>query len=115
MHFEMRWTLYSMKINGELQSRSCCKKSARKIILFYNIKFFVCLTTPFQLRRLYSWACKKQSKMENIYSVLLIYPEQKSQLQRRSCKRVDNIKMDIKDIGCNGVNWIAFKGGISMR
>jgi hypothetical protein len=24
---------------------------------------------------------------------------------------MDNIKMDIKEIGCEGVNWFPFKGG----
>jgi hypothetical protein len=34
-------------------------------------------------------------------------PEGKRPLRRTMCKWVDNIKMDLGEMGCEGINWIS--------
>jgi len=41
-----------------------------------------------------------------MYSVLVGKPEGKRPLGRCRCKRVDNIRMDLQEVGCGYVNWI---------
>jgi hypothetical protein len=43
---------------------------------------------------------------KNAYRILVEKPEGKRQLGRPRRKWVDNIKMDLGDIGWNGVDWI---------
>ena len=40
------------------------------------------------------------------YSVLLGKPEGKRPLGRPRCRREDNIRMDIQEVGCGGMEWI---------
>ena len=40
------------------------------------------------------------------YRVLLGRHERKSQLVRPRCKGEDNIKMDLQEVGCGGMDWI---------
>jgi hypothetical protein len=42
----------------------------------------------------------------NAYRILVGRPEGKRPLGRRRCRWVDNIKMDLRGIGCDGVDWI---------
>jgi hypothetical protein len=42
----------------------------------------------------------------NIYSIFVGKPEGKRPLGRRRRRRVDNIKIDLRDIGWDGVDWI---------
>jgi hypothetical protein len=41
-----------------------------------------------------------------VYRVLVGKPEGKRPLGRTRCKREDNIKMDLQESGCGGVDWI---------
>jgi hypothetical protein len=41
-----------------------------------------------------------------VYRVLVRRPERKRPLRRRGCSWEDNIKMDLREIGIDGVNWI---------
>jgi hypothetical protein len=41
-----------------------------------------------------------------VYGVLVGRPEGKRSLGRPRCRREDNIKLDLREIGINGVNWI---------
>jgi len=41
-----------------------------------------------------------------VYRVLVGKPEGKRPLGRPRCRRVDNIKMDLKEVGCGGMDWI---------
>jgi hypothetical protein len=41
-----------------------------------------------------------------VYRVLVGRPESKRTLGRRRRKREDNIKMDLREIGIDGANWI---------
>jgi hypothetical protein len=42
----------------------------------------------------------------NAYRILVGKPEGKRPLGKPRCRWVDNIKMDLRDIGWNGTNWI---------
>jgi predicted small integral membrane protein len=41
-----------------------------------------------------------------VYRVLVGKPEGKKPLGRLRCRRKDNIKMDIQEVGCGGTDWI---------
>jgi hypothetical protein len=41
-----------------------------------------------------------------VYRVLVGRPEGKRPLGRPRCRREDNIKLDLREIGINGANWI---------
>jgi hypothetical protein len=41
-----------------------------------------------------------------VYRALIRRPEGKRPLGRPRCKWEDNIKMDLRDIGIDGANWI---------
>jgi hypothetical protein len=43
---------------------------------------------------------------KNAYRLLVEKPEEKRPLGRPRRRWVDNIKMDLRDIGCGGINWI---------
>ena len=45
-------------------------------------------------------------EFRNAYRVLLGSPEEKRSLQRSRCRWEDNIKMDLRDVGCDSGNWI---------
>jgi hypothetical protein len=42
----------------------------------------------------------------NAYKILVRKPERKGPLGRPRHRRVDNIKMDLREIGWGGVDWI---------
>jgi transposase len=42
----------------------------------------------------------------NAYRILVGKSEGKRPLGRPRCRRLDNIKMDLRDIGWDGVDWI---------
>jgi hypothetical protein len=48
-------------------------------------------------------ACMREKR--NTYRVLVGKPEGKKPLPRPRCTWEDNIKMDLKIIGCSGMNW----------
>jgi hypothetical protein len=41
-----------------------------------------------------------------VYRVSVVWSKGKRQLGRLRCRWEDNIKMDLREIGINGVNWI---------
>jgi hypothetical protein len=45
-------------------------------------------------------------KKRNTYRIPVGNPEEKSQLGRPKCKRMDNIKMDFRKIEWGGTDWI---------
>ena len=49
-------------------------------------------------------ACMGESR--GVYRVLVGKPEGKSPLGRPRRRWEDNIKMDLQEVGCGGVNWI---------
>jgi hypothetical protein len=46
-------------------------------------------------------------KKRNVYRLLVGKPEGKRPLRRPRCRWVDNIEMDLEEIGCVGVDRIA--------
>jgi hypothetical protein len=42
----------------------------------------------------------------NVYTVLVGRPEGKRQLRRPRLRRYDNIKVNLTEIGCSGMDWI---------
>jgi hypothetical protein len=54
------------------------------------------------------WAGHVAPKGEtrNAYRILVGKPEGKRPLGRPSCRCKDNIKMDLREIGWDGMNWI---------
>jgi hypothetical protein len=41
-----------------------------------------------------------------VYRVLVVRPEGKTPLGRPRCRWEDNIKLDVREIGIDGANWI---------
>jgi hypothetical protein len=41
-----------------------------------------------------------------VYRVLVWRPEGESPLGRPSCRRVDNVKMGLQEVGCGVMDWI---------
>jgi hypothetical protein len=51
-------------------------------------------------------ACSTNVEKRNAYRILVGNPEEKRPLGRPRCGWVDNIKMDLREIGWDGMNWI---------
>jgi hypothetical protein len=51
-------------------------------------------------------ACSTNGEKEDVYRILMAKPETKRPLGRQRRRWVDNIKMDPRDIGWNGIGWI---------
>jgi hypothetical protein len=51
-------------------------------------------------------ACSMNRKNRNAYKLLVGKPEGKRPLERSSCKWVDYIKMDLREVKWGGVDWI---------
>jgi len=41
-----------------------------------------------------------------VYKVLMVQPEGKRPLGRCRCRWEDNIKIDLQEVGCGGMDWI---------
>jgi hypothetical protein len=51
-------------------------------------------------------ACSADGEGRGVYGVLVGKPEGKRQLGRPRRRWEDNIKMDLQELGCGGMNWI---------
>ena len=51
-------------------------------------------------------ACSTYGDMRGKYRILVRKPEGKRPLGRPSRRLKDNIKMDLQDVGCGGMEWI---------
>ena len=51
-------------------------------------------------------ACSTYGERRGIYRILVGKPEGKRPLGRASRKWEDNIKMDLQEVGCGGMDWI---------
>jgi hypothetical protein len=51
-------------------------------------------------------ACSTNGKKRNAYRILMGKLEEKRPLERPRRKWVDNIKIDVREIGCGGMVWI---------
>jgi hypothetical protein len=54
-----------------------------------------------------AWAgyVKRMGEMRNAYKVLVGTSERKRAIERSRLSWEDNIKMDLKEIGCKGAGW----------
>jgi transposase len=52
------------------------------------------------------WTCGTDGEGRGVYRVLIGRPEGKRPLGRPRCRLEDNIKMDLREIGIDGANWI---------
>jgi hypothetical protein len=50
--------------------------------------------------------CSDIGEIRNAYEVLVGKPEAKRSFERPRCRREENIKMDVKETGCEGVDWV---------
>jgi hypothetical protein len=48
------------------------------------------------------------AEKRNAYRILVGKPEEKRPLGRPRCRRVHNIKIDLREIGWDGVDWIGW-------
>jgi hypothetical protein len=53
-----------------------------------------------------SGACSTYGDRRDAYRVLVGLPEGRRPLGRPRCRWEDNIKMDLKEVRCGGMNWI---------
>jgi hypothetical protein len=51
-------------------------------------------------------ACSTYGERRGVYRVLVGKPEGKRPLGRPRCRWEDNIKMDLQEVGCEGMDWI---------
>jgi hypothetical protein len=51
-------------------------------------------------------ACSKDGEKRNAYRILVGKPGGKRPLGRSRCRWVDNIRMDLREIGCGGMDWV---------
>jgi hypothetical protein len=56
--------------------------------------------------------CSMNGEKRNAYRILVGMPERKRPLGRSRCRWADNIKMDIREIGWYGTNWIDLAQGM---
>jgi len=57
-------------------------------------------------RMRWAWHVARMGERRGVYMVLVKKPEGKRQLGRRRRRWEDNIKMDLKEEGCGGMDWI---------
>jgi hypothetical protein len=50
--------------------------------------------------------CSSDGEGRGVYKVLVGKPEGKRPLVRHRCRWENNIKMDLEEVGCGGVDWI---------
>jgi hypothetical protein len=52
--------------------------------------------------------------MKNAYKITVLNRERKRKLASHRSRSKDNIKMDLEEIGCDGVNWLKVRtsGGL---
>jgi hypothetical protein len=53
-----------------------------------------------------SGPCSTNGEKRNVYRLLVGMPERKRPLGRPRCRWVDNIRVDLGEIGRGGVDWI---------
>jgi hypothetical protein len=54
----------------------------------------------------WAWYVARIGEKRNAYRILVGKPEGKRPLRRPGCRWVDNINMDLRDIGCDDINRI---------
>ena len=57
-------------------------------------------------RMIWAGRAARMEERRGVYRFLVGKPEGKSALGRHSCRWEDNIKMDLQEVGCGGMDWI---------
>jgi hypothetical protein len=72
-----------------------------------NLYFLPIIVRVIKSRRM-RWAghVARMRKGRGVYRVLMGTPEEKRPLGRRRRRWEDNIKMDLQEVGCEGIDWI---------
>jgi hypothetical protein len=52
------------------------------------------------------WACGAYGEGRGVHRVLVGKPEGRRALGRPRCRWEDNIKRDLQEVGCGGMDWI---------
>jgi hypothetical protein len=52
------------------------------------------------------WACSTNGERRNAYRILVGKLEERRPLGRPRCRWVENIKMDLRETGWDGIDWI---------
>ena len=78
----------------------------------HNAELHALYSSPNIIRNLKSrlrWAghVARMEQFRNAYSVLVGKPESKRPFGRPRCRLEDNIKMDLREVGCDPRDWIA--------
>ena len=55
---------------------------------------------------LWAWRVARMGERRGVYRVLVVKPEGNRPLGRPGRKWEDNIKMDLQEVGCGGMDWI---------
>jgi hypothetical protein len=55
------------------------------------------------------WECRTKGEKKNAYRILVGKPEGKRPLGRLRCRRAENIKVDLREIGWDGMDWIELR------
>ena len=53
-------------------------------------------------------ACSEYGDRKGVYRILVGKPEGKRPFGTPKRRREDNIKMDLQEVGCGGVDWISW-------
>jgi hypothetical protein len=70
----------------------------------YSSPNIVWVIKPRRMRWAGHVACMGERR--GVYRVFFFFPEGKRPLGRRRHRWEDNIKMDLKEVGCGGMDWI---------
>jgi hypothetical protein len=72
-----------------------------------NISILKIICNIFSLNlRLWAGHVARMGEKRNAYRILVGKPEGKRPLGRPRCRWVDNVKIDLREIGWDGVDWI---------
>jgi hypothetical protein len=77
------------------------------LIIQYTVLFNVYIVRVIKSRRI-KWAghVARMREERGVYRILVGKPEGKRPLGRPRRRWEDNIKMDLQDVGCGGMDWI---------
>jgi hypothetical protein len=80
------------KLHNEELRDLYCSPSIIRIIKFRRMRW--------------AWHLERMGEKRNVYRLLVGKPERKRPLGRQRCRRMDNIRMDLGEVGWRDVDWI---------
>jgi hypothetical protein len=73
----------------------------------YIVRIFITVSLhKYQIKEDEMGTCRMHSRCESLYSILVRKPEGKRPLGRPGCRWEDNIRMNLREIGWDGMDWI---------